>query len=199
MFFDGEYRPIGKVDPAPIQAAVAALPDARWAEQSARQQVYRVHSQTETIPILFDPDMRHSRPTEWPALAEFGPLLRPAMTAIADHHTALVARWSAGQAGYFVRIILTRLAGEGSIASHRDNGFSLSRAHRIHLPIVTHPDTLFAVAGNIRHLPAGELWEINNRKAHAVRNQAPAPRIHAIFDYVVPGEPIDDPDGRLTA
>ena len=198
MHFDGEYRLLGMIDPAPVRAAVTALSEARWAEQSGRQQVYKVHALTQTIPIVFDPDMRHQRPTIWPMFEQLESVLQPAMAVIEDHYAASAGAEDAPR-GYFARIILTRLAAQGEIASHRDHGESLSRAHRVHLPIVTDPGVLFAIAGNIRHLPAGELWEINNRKAHAVRNRSETPRIHAIFDYVVPGERIADPDGVLIA
>jgi len=106
---------------------------------------------------------------------------------------------SPGTRGHFQRIILVRLAGEASIGSHRDYGASLSRAHRIHLPIITTEKALFAIAGDIRHLRPGEIWEINNRKPHAVRNDSDQARIHAIFDYVLAGEIVLDPDGELVA
>jgi len=91
------------------------------------------------------------------------------------------------------------LPGGATIGSHRDHGASLSRAHRIHLPVITNPQTVFGISGVIKHLPAGELWEINNRMAHAVRNDSDQARIHFIFDYVLPGEIVSDPEGQLVA
>lgn len=198
MYFDGEYRLIGSADPAPAQAAVAAMGEEAWRVETGRQQVYRAHAQTETVGLIFDPDMRHTDATIQPSFARFQPLLEPVMDIVRDFYACNPPPGATGP-GYFQRIILVRLAAGGSIGSHRDNGASLSRAHRIHFPIVTAPGVDFAIAGVIRHLAAGEIWEINNRKPHAVRNQSGQARIHAILDYILPGEIVDDPDGRLVA
>ncbi len=198
MYFDGEYRLIGSADPAPAQAAVAAMGEEAWRVETGRQQVYRAHAQTETVGLIFDPDMRHTDATIQPAFVRFQPLLEPVMDIVRDFYACNPPPGATGP-GYFQRIILVRLAAGGSIGSHRDNGASLSRAHRIHFPIVTAPGVDFAIAGVIRHLAAGEIWEINNRKPHAVRNQSRQARIHAILDYVLPGEIVEDPDGRLVA
>lgn len=198
MYFEGEYRFIGKADPAPLQAAVAAMGPDDWGAETVRQQVYHAHAQTETVGLIFDADMRHTNATLQPAFARFQPLLEPVMDIIRDFYAQNPPPGASGP-GYFQRIILVRLPAGGAIASHRDNGASLSRAHRIHFPIVTAPGVQFGIAGVIRHLAAGEIWEINNRKPHAVRNQSSQARIHAILDYVLPGEIVADPDGRLVA
>ncbi len=195
MNFDGEYRRIGQIDIAPLANEVAAMSDAMWQEEVGRQQVYKAHTNTETIPLIFDPDMRHTSPTVRPVFSHFEPLLRPALVEIATYYRDRVT----GAAPYFARIILVRLKANANIGSHHDNGYSLARAHRIHLPIVTTTGAIFGITGVIKHLAAGELWEINNRKAHAVKNDSPQARIHAIFDYVIPGEIVTDPDGQLVA
>lgn len=197
MNFDGEYHRVGAVDVARLAEAVGAIPDVEWEVHAGRQQVYKAHARTQTIPLIFDPDMRHENGTVHAAFDQFQDLLRPALDLIIDHYRDGVP--DPDRPPYFARILLVRLAAQASIGSHRDNGYSLSRAHRVHLPLVTTPGAQFGIAGVIRHLPAGELWEINNRKAHAVRNTSDTARIHAIFDYVLPGERIVDPDGELTA
>lgn len=195
MHFDGEFTKIGQVDSGPLRNAVLALPEARWYEETGRQATYAAHRHTQTIPLIFDPDMRHVDPTVLAAFVEFGDLLAPALDCVAGRYGGQ----GADGASYFVRILLVRLSAGSRIATHRDHGASLSRAHRVHLPIVTNVQTEFAVEGVVKHLPAGELWEINNRKLHAVRNLGTDPRIHAVIDYVVPGERIEDPDGTLIA
>lgn len=195
MYFDGEFARIGQVDPAPLRNAVLALPEARWYEETGRQATYVAHRHTQTIPLIFDPDMRHADPTVHPAFDDFATLLAPALNCVAERY----GRVGAAGSGYFARILLVRLSAGSRIATHRDHGASLSRAHRVHLPIITNAQTEFAVEGVIKHLPAGDLWEINNRKLHAVRNLGPDARIHAVIDYVVPGEHVDDPEGALTA
>lgn len=197
MYFDGEYRRIGAVDPRPLQQAVAALPDAIWFEETHRQQVYPAHRQTHTVPLIFDPDMRHTDPSVRPAFHQLQPVVAPVMAQIVAHFGGS-DRGDAAP-GYFVRVLLARLIAGGNIGSHRDNGHSLSRAHRIHCPVVTNPAAQFGIAGNVQHLGAGEIWEINNRKVHGVRNPGEEARVHLILDYVLPGEVIHDPDGELVA
>lgn len=197
MFFDGEYRNIGQVHPAPLSEAVSVLTDAEWQSFADRQAAFAAHRATNSIPLLFDPDMRHQDPTRLEMLDRFESVLAEPMAEIRRYFASNPPQGTDGS-GYFVRILLVRLEAGASIGSHRDHGHSLARAHRIHLPIVTNPGVEFGIAGHIRHLPAGELWEVNNRKVHGVRN-AGAARIHAIFDYVVPGERVPDPDGELIA
>lgn len=199
MNFAGEYARIGAVDPAAIRTALGALPESAWLADNGRQQAYRVHAQTQMIPLIFDPDMRHPASTEHPHFSSFEPLLRPVTNRIMQYYKEHAPPGAKSDQGYFARIILVRLAGGSSIGSHRDNGYSLSRAHRIHFPIITSEKAVFGISGIVKHLAAGEIWEINNRKPHAVRNESPEARVHAIFDYVIPGEQIGDPDGPLVA
>lgn len=197
MFFDGEYRQIGTVCPAALQAEVSALPEAAWSEETGRQEVYPAHRHTQTVPLIFDPDMRHTEPSVRPRFEQFRPVIQPIM----DRIVADLAGRSTGAAandGYFVRVLLARLNAGHMIGSHRDHGYSLARAHRIHYPVVTNPGAEFGIAGHVRHLPAGEIWEINNRKVHGVRNPGDA-RVHLILDYVIPGEVVLDPEGELVA
>jgi hypothetical protein len=199
MFFDREYRKIGSVQPQAIQEAIASLPQSAWFEETGRQEVYPAHRKTQTIPLIFDPDMRHARPTYRPMFDRLHSSIAPVMDKIAAYYADIAPRDQAADP-YFVRIILTRLGAGQSIGSHRDHGYSMARAHRIHYPIFSNPKAEFGIAGHIQHLPPGEIWEINNRKLHAVRNLGEEERIHLILDYVIPGERITDPDeGELIA
>ena len=198
MFFDGEYRFLGSVDVASLRSQLAALPEDDWYADTGRQEAFAAHRMTQSIGLIFDPDMRHERPTVRPAFHLFETAVVPAIAAVQAFFQANPPEGTDGT-GYVVRALLVRLDGGGSIASHRDHGESLSRAHRIHLPVVTSPHAEFGIAGQVRHLPAGELWEVNNRKVHAVRNVGGAARIHLIIDYVVRGEMVADPDGMLVA
>lgn len=195
MHIDGLCRHIGTVDPTPLADLIEQLTEDDWTEFDQRQQTFTVHRSTQTIPLLYDEDMRHTNPTAWPRLEEFKPVLQPILDAIE-------ANYSAGQPdsdGYFVRIILTRLSPGSTIDRHRDKGESLMRSHRHHFAIATNPLVDFFIGGQQHHFAAGEIWEINNRQYHAVRNLSYRPRVHLVVDYVVPGEKIDDPEGTVFA
>jgi hypothetical protein len=193
MYFDGSFRHIGTIDPQPLLRAIESFGEDAWEEYVHRQETFKAHRDTQTIPLLHDSDMRHTDPTAWPRLAQLEPLLEPVLSKIAEANPPVAE----GDDGYFVRIILTRLRPGSYIIPHRDRGDSLMRSHRNHLALTTNPLVDFAIDGEIQHFASGEIWEINNRKHHAVRNLGDEPRIHMILDYVVPGEEIHDPDGLV--
>lgn len=200
MFFDGEYRTIGTVDVAPLKALIDTFSGQDWDAMASRQRVYAAHVRTNTIPLIFDEDMRHDNPTRWPMMDRFEDALLPAMTRIRDYYASIAGDGhGSGKHSYFARAIVVKLPAGAEIKSHTDGTPSLLRSHRVHLPIATNDKVLFAIAGHIRNMPEGELCEINNRKSHAVRNGSAHDRVHAILDYVVPGEVIEDPQGRIVA
>jgi hypothetical protein len=41
---------------------------------------------------------------------------------------------------------------------------------------------MFHVGDQVRHLPAGEMFEVNNKRNHAVENYGDLDRIHFIFE-----------------
>jgi len=198
MFFDGEYRFLGSADVTSLRGQLEAQPEDAWYADTGRQEAFAAHRMTQSIGLIFDPDMRHEEPTLRPAYASFEAAVAPALRSVQRYFELNPPEGTDGR-GYVVRALLVRLNAGGSIKSHRDHGYSLSRAHRIHLPVITSSHAEFGIAGTIRHLPAGELWEVNNRKIHAVRNVGGPARIHLIIDYVIPSETISDPDGILVA
>lgn len=196
MFFDGVFRRIGTVDPQPLLQVVNGLGEDAWDDFEARQRVYDAHRHTQTIPLLFDMDGRHVNPTTWPRFRHFNRVIEPALDTIRKANPPSDGN---GQEGYFIRIILTRLRPGTDIPPHHDEGESLVRSHRYHLALTTNPLVEFEVDGQIEHFGAGEIWEINNRLTHAVRNRSEEGRVHMILDYVLPGEQIHDPAGTVTA
>jgi hypothetical protein len=196
VYFDGEYRLVSKIDVSALQAEVDLLTEDDWNADTSRQAAFAPHRKTQSIGLIFDPDMRHEQPTVRPAYERFRAAIEPIMATIAE---SFASDTPPPAPAYFVRVILVRLGAGESIGTHRDFGASLSRAHRIHVPVRTNPLAEFGIVGSIKHLPEGEAWEINNRVAHAVRNHGEAARTHLILDYVIPGEVIPDPDGELVA
>jgi hypothetical protein len=51
MYFDGEFRHIGSVDPEPLVRAVEALSEDAWLEYVRRQEKFEPHRQTQTIAL----------------------------------------------------------------------------------------------------------------------------------------------------
>ena len=198
MYFNGQFKRLGMCDIVELKTLINTVTQAQWLEHNERQEVFDVHSHTQTIPLIFDADYRHRFPTTLPQLEKFQQQLAPVMQNIVDYYSKQTintrnTRQNPVAKGYFGRIILVKLASQSEISEHTDNGFSLSRVHRIHLPIITNEQVEFTVDDVTKSLKAGELWEINNRGTHSVKNLSEQSRIHFIFDFVIPGEIIEDP------
>lgn len=191
MNFAGNFTLLGHVDVTGLRQQVLALLEEEWSSCVLRQNRYDVHRDTETIPLVFDSDFRHSHPTRLPALERFQEAIYPALTLVAAHYEnsaqgkALTATFGVG---YFIRATLVRLKAGGAIEPHQDNNFSLTHSHRVHLPVLTNDQVLFTVGRETLALPAGQLYEINNRRKHAVTNGSNEDRVHLILDFVLPGE-----------
>ena len=81
----------------------------------------------------------------------------------------------------FPRVMLARLPPGGKISPHADLSAS-HYIHKIHVPLVTNPEAMFHVGRQAKHLPAGEIVEVNNKRMHAVENDGDQDRIHFIFE-----------------
>ena len=195
MYFDDAFRYIGTVDPQPLVQAIESLGEDAWSEFVVRQQLFEPHRHTQTIPLLFDLDGRHTEPSPWPRFSLLKSVLDPVLEKIKTANREA----EVGDDGYFIRIILTRLNPRSRISPHQDGGESMLRSHRYHVALTTNDLVEFEIDGKTQHFAAGEIWEINNRLTHAVRNESDESRIHIILDYVVPGEKIADPEGLVIA
>lgn len=202
MNFASDTVKLGQFDISALKTAVLALDDGAWLADSSRQQVFDAHTSTQTLKLIADPDFRHTDPSVHPLFATFESMIAPFFEHIRSFYLQTLRQRSVAEKhgpGYFIRALLTRLPAGTEIRPHIDDGYSLKRCHRIHVPIVTTPETLFRVGDTRFHMAAGEMWEINNRRIHAVTNGGDAARIHLIMDYVQPGEVVFDLDGPLTA
>ncbi len=81
----------------------------------------------------------------------------------------------------FPRIMLAKLPAGSEISPHTDRKAS-HFIHKIHVPLITNSGTMFHVGDQVRHLPAGEMFEVNNKRNHAVENFGELDRIHLIFE-----------------
>jgi hypothetical protein len=191
MNFDDNFRRVGGANIDPIKAMLGDVTAEQWEDQGARSQLYEAHRAAQAILLVHDSDFRHINPTRQPALKVFEPVIRPVLGVTADHYDQspkgmeLVKKFGLG---YFIRANLLRLMPGEAIAEHRDMNFSLAHAHRVHVPIITNDEVWFTVGGETLNIPEGEIYEINNRRPHSVRNDGDEPRVHLVLDYVLKGE-----------
>lgn len=57
-----------------------------------------------------------------------------------------------------------------------------SNEERLHIPIQTNPDVHFLLNSKRIVMEEGELWWLDFRQMHAVRNEGQTPRIHLVLD-----------------
>lgn len=149
-----------------------------WDEFTARQKRFTTHSQTKTIPIIFDKSFNFSSFKIVPT--NFFSLFENEIYKIEN-----IIRKSTNEDGKIMRAILVNLPSGKSIPPHVDEARSLSLCRRIHIPIQTNEKCFFTVGGDKRNLKLGEIWEINNDKQmHSVDNLGEFDRIHLIIDWV---------------
>lgn len=82
------------------------------------------------------------------------------------------------------RLMLVRLQAGGRVAEHRDQGAYARYYRRAHLPVATNEACTMTVNGEVKHLPAGQVWTFDHWAPHSVTNGGVADRIHLIMDYV---------------
>ena len=192
MNFQGNFRPIGEIDPAELEARIHQITEQEWLENQVRSKRYEVHKDTQFIGLVFDEDFRHMKATRLPALNRFLDALKPILSQVAEYYETspeFQAKFAQPVRGYFVRISLAKLLAGGQITEHRDLNFSLTHSHRVHIPIITNDQVWFHVGEEKRNLKAGEIIEINNRRFHHVENLSDQDRVHIIMDFVLPWEP----------
>ena len=190
MNFNDNFQRVGSANVELIKAKITEL-ELGWWENATNRRHYEAHRGAQSIPLVHDSDYRHKDGTRRPALAAFEPVIRPILGIIADFYDQSPKGIALGKEfglGYFIRAKFARLLPGAAIAEHRDMNFSLTHAHRVHVPIITNDQVWFTVGGETLNIPEGEIYEINNRCPHSVRNEGDGPRVHLIVDYVLKGE-----------
>jgi hypothetical protein len=173
------YTYIGKIDVNSILMNLKSeLVD--WDMDSIRQEVYKVHSKTKTIPIKWSYDslIKETTPPKHPIYYSlfdtytFTESIRPMVEKVYGE-------------GEFYRICLVKLTANSKIDTHKDSGENLIKDQRIHIPIITHPDITFSVGGEVKNMEVGEMWTIDNTALHSVDNPTQIDRVHLIIDYKI--------------
>lgn len=170
------FRHLGSVDIAALIQRVGEIPESLWESQNEAKP-NKIAQLNETRHIMFRFITHTDRvfdfsdhPVLWD---EWKNLLLPVMEQ------------AAARLGYrdyrFPRVMLARVAAGGDISGHYD-GEASHYIHKIHVPLITNEKALFRVGRKEIHLPVGEIFEVNNKRNHAVRNNGTTDRIHLIFE-----------------
>ena len=180
MDIDVPLKELGEYDIEPLRKQILALEESAWAGNTYRQQEYEVHSQTQSVVMVFTdgsgwPNIEVRRENGWDLLAASAvPLMQQ---IVEDHYPA---------GGTIIRAMAARLGPGGIIKPHRDKHPSFHYGHRIHIPITTNQRVRFMIDGRPYHMEVGQVYEINNQRQHSVMNKGDEGRVNFIFDYVPP-------------
>ncbi len=181
------FNHLGAVDVGGLIERVKSIPESLWkSENENKPNKYRNLNDTRHIMFRFINGLDNvfdftDHPVLWD---EWKDVLLPIMEQAAK---------KLGYQSYrFPRVMFARLPAGGEISPHRDIAAS-HYIHKIHVPLITNSATIFHVDEKAKHLPVGEIVEINNKGFHAVKNGGDEDRIHFIFecystdDYGKPG------------
>jgi len=81
------------------------------------------------------------------------------------------------------RVRLMRLEPGANILEHVDSGESWALGQvRLHIPIVTHEEVYFCLAGQRLIMRPGELWYCDFSRPHWVQNRSSIHRVHLVLD-----------------
>jgi hypothetical protein len=168
----------------PVDALLASMPDEDdpvWDVFLARQARFAVHNQTRSINIVWSEGWNGEGEPDVLRLDYAPPALRKAAAdcarAIADHFDGVVTR-----------LILAELSAGTVIPPHRDSGPLLTLVHRCHLPILTNAGASFTVDNVDHRLQAGQVYEFDNTRQHAVANTGAERRVHLICNVLPPAD-----------
>lgn len=167
---------LGVADVNALVERVRKIPEEKWVSENEGKPNKNVNRLNDTSHVVFrfvksfgdafDYD-------EYPLWDEWKDVLLPIMDLAAK---------KLGYSTYqFPRVMLARLPAGAEISPHKDTMAS-HYVHKIHVPLITNPKTIFHVGTKSKHLQVGEIVEVNNKRSHAVFNKGNNDRVHLIFE-----------------
>jgi hypothetical protein len=163
------------IDSDKLKNEIYSLADSFWGETRSI-----VHTDVDALFVKGYPPIQRKPDEERPALQQL-PYLREIIYDIIP--------------GTPCKCVIAKLKPNGYVRMHRDGWINDPETDdtyfhdyfystiRLHIPVVTSPEALFFDNGHFFHMPAGEVWAVNNTSDHAVINDNPVlERTHIILD-----------------
>ncbi|MFO1494408.1 MAG: aspartyl/asparaginyl beta-hydroxylase domain-containing protein [Lysobacterales bacterium] len=170
------FQTLGQVDVSAIRARLAGKTADDWAANALRQQTFSVHRDTQSLVMKWCANSGTDTPVETTAtFAEFEDLLAPILALIQSHYRY--------ERPVIRKAMFAKLRAGGVISGHVDAAVAIRMVHRIHVPIITHPDVHFYIDEIDHHFHEGQVFEVDNTRYHSVKNDSPLDRVHLIIDY----------------
>lgn len=168
------FRFLGNYNTEHWMNKLNTLTDEDWSVYTFRQDDYPVHSQTKTIPILYDEEYASHIGKK----SKYYNLFESDVEELNKAYNSIFGK------GNVIRIEIVKMPANSEVKPHIDYGGSLQTNNRTHIPLQTSEGCVFTVGVDSKHLKIGEIWEINNSgEIHGVINDSDIERIHMIVDY----------------
>ncbi|MDH5189142.1 MAG: aspartyl/asparaginyl beta-hydroxylase domain-containing protein [Rhodospirillaceae bacterium] len=176
MKLRGRYLRHGKTDISDIKKRLLTLPAAAWVKNTYRQDTFLVHKETTSIIGIFCKPCLPLSILRYEEYEEYNNLFSPLIQAITD-----------AVPGTVCRAMFAKVPPRAVVVEHTDEAEIFAVTHRVHIPIISNPKTIFSVNGYPVEMPEGEIIEINNLLPHKVENWSrQGDRIHFICDLYDP-------------
>jgi quercetin dioxygenase-like cupin family protein len=168
------FKTHAHTDVSSIKDKVLAYTETDWKNYNFRQRTFKVHEQTNTIPLIWDEKLM-AEPKVYDEFKKY-------TTELNDICLLLTNNIGPGS---LATAVLVNLFSKKEIIRHKDSRKFFKIIHRIHIPIVTDPKCVFEIDGEVKHLPEGAVVEINNNnKYHSVKNNSDIDRVHLLIDWL---------------
>jgi len=183
--FDGHIRELGAVSDellAPLDELLVNSRDTFLIENAHKPNKFGDFGKT-TLHIIFKfpNDLNDHRKSYYlPIWDKYRAAIEPIMDSITP--------WYGYKNGENCRIMLAKLKAGKEISLHVDGQRASDVPHKIHVPLITHPDVKFWEEDESIHLPRGAAYEVNNKVMHGGINGSGIDRVHLIFDYFDAGQ-----------
>ena len=183
MKLDTPMKTVHSVNVKPLQRRLAEIPEAVWNVKTFRQERADAQKDTQSIILCWSGFSTASDAefgsdafvtNKWTAEYQY---FKDVMDPINNLITGIYSK-------RVIRSMLTRLHPGGTIPVHRDIDPTFTASHRIHVPIVTHPDVEFRIAGQRHQFHEGVVYEFDNLEEHSVHNPTKFERVHLIMDIL---------------
>lgn len=156
----------------PVYNILDNISNLNWDEYTFRQKTYHTHSETLTVPLIWD---------EEKLIVKYWKNYELFEKDLIDISKILNEKLGTG---FIETAILINLPKNKKIYRHVDVGKYFIDRNRLHIPIITNDKCIFEVDNEEIHMKQGEIWEINNNgKLHSVINAGSEDRIHLLIDW----------------
>jgi len=190
------FLPLLHMDVGAFKRAVLSEPDSIWgAEVQRRDNAYlegragnmeMVKPGVESIHLIF---------SDGELTGDVTAYRFPFYERYAEHLDRILDSVLGADKGNVIRLQLARMKPGTVINHHQDDGAWVRRGHRIHVPLSVAPGAEFHICGRDSAgaeqaecsqllYGEGDVFELNNRRMHYLKNGSAVPRIHLVIDVM---------------